>query len=300
MKKIFSKEFIIGISVIVAAVILFFGIEYLKGINMLSPTNYYYVTYKNVSGLEVSAPVSIDGFKVGQVREISYDYEHPGNIKVLLAVNKQLRVPEDSYATLSSTLMGGAFVNITVGTSPKMLEIGANIPTHPTKGLMDALGEDMMPAINKILPRVDSLIYNLNLLVADPALTQSIRRLDGITLNVLSACEGLNTTMHGDVPVVMRNARSITATLDSVSTNLAALSYTLKQLPLSSTMDNVHTITANLEQFSTQLNDKNSTLGQLTNDAELYNRLNRVAADVDSLIVDIKKNPKRYISIKLL
>lgn len=300
MKKLFSKELIIGISVICAIVVLIFGIEYLKGINMLSPANYYYVTYKNVNGLEVSAPVTIDGFKVGQVREINYDYDHPGNIKVLLAVNKQLRVPEDSYAALSSTLMGGAFVDIKMGTSPKMLTVGADIPSREIPGLMDALTKDVMPSVNTILPRIDSLIYNLNVLVSDPALTQSIRRLDGITANVLGATEGLDATMRRDVPALMRNGRSAAIRIDSISDNLLALSQELKQLPLASTMGNVEKITSNLEQFSNQLNDRNSTLGQLTGDSELYDRLNRVTANIDSLIVDIKKNPKRYISIKLL
>ncbi|MDE7096781.1 MAG: MCE family protein, partial [Muribaculaceae bacterium] len=78
------------------------------------------------------------------------------------------------------------------------------------------------------------------------------------------------------------------------------LSYQLKALPLESTVENVNQLTENLSRFSNQLNDKNSTLGLLTSDPELYNRLNQVSADIDSLLVDIKKNPKRYISIKLL
>lgn len=300
MKKLMSKEFVIGISVIAAIAILVFGIEYLKGINMLSPANFYYVSYSNVSGLEVSAPVTIDGFKVGQVREITYDYDNPGKIRVLLAVNKKLRVPDDSYAVLSSTLMGGGYVDIKMGKSKNMLAIGSDIPTKHTTGLMETLSADVMPAVNSILPKIDSLLYNLNTLVADPALTQSIRRLDIITANVQGATIGLNNTMNRDVPAVMGNARRITTKLDTVSNNLAALSYQLRQLPLTSTMDNVNEVTANLVKFSNQLNDDASTLGRLTHDPELYNRLNRVTADIDSLILDIKKNPKRYISIKLL
>ena len=106
--------------------------------------------------------------------------------------------------------------------------------------------------------------------------------------------------MRKDVPAFMHSARSVTTKIDTVSANLVALSAQLKQLPLSSTMDNVNEVTANLVRFSNQLNDQSSTLGKLTNDPELYNRLNRVTADIDSLILDIKKNPKRYISIKLL
>jgi phospholipid/cholesterol/gamma-HCH transport system substrate-binding protein len=300
MKSIAKKELVIGASVIVAIVVLFFGIDYLKGINLLNPTNFYYADYENVSGLEVSAPVNVNGYKVGQVRSIEYDYDNPGHIKVLIAVNNKLKVPEDSHAVLASTLLSGGYVDLQLGTSKKYLEVGSTISSKTSSDLMEAVNNEIMPAVEQILPKVDSLLANLNKLVADPALQQSIQRFDGITANVLGVTEGLNTTMSRDVPMVMRNAKSLTTKIDTVSYNLVQLSHSLRQLPLSTTIDNVNAVTANLEAFSNQLNDKNSTLGLLTTDPELYNRLNRVSADVDSLIVDIKKNPKRYISIKLL
>ncbi len=300
MKKIFNKEFIIGICVIAAIVILIFGIDYLKGINLFSPANFYYASYDNVAGLEISSPVTVDGYKVGQVREIQFDYENPGKIKVLLALNKNLRIPVDSRATMGSTLMSGNFIAIKLGKSAEKIPVGGDIESIETSDLMSSLSEDIMPAINQILPRVDSLLYNLNKLAGDPALISSIQRLDGITGNVLNATDGLNSTINKDLPIVMRNVKSISHGLDTVTSNLGVLSAQLKSLPLNTTVENVNALTDNLTKFSNQLNDPNSTLGMLMNDPELYNKLNRVAADVDSLIVDIKKNPKRYISIKLL
>ena len=300
MKKIFNKEFIIGICVIAAIVILIFGIDYLKGINLFSPANFYYASYDNVAGLEISSPVTVDGYKVGQVREIQFDYENPGKIKVLLALNKNLRIPVDSRATMGSTLMSGNFIAIKLGKSAEKIPVGGDIESIETSDLMSSLSEDIMPAINQILPRVDSLLYNLNKLAGDPALISSIQRLDGITGNVLNATDGLNSTINKDLPIVMRNVKSISHGLDTVTSNLGVLSAQLKSLPLNTTVENVNALADNLTKFSNQLNDPNSTLGMLMNDPELYNKLNRVAADVDSLIVDIKKNPKRYISIKLL
>lgn len=300
MKKLISKEFIIGISVIAAILVLVFGIDYLKGINLFSPANFYYAEYENVQGLETAAPVTINGYKVGQVREIQFDYANPGKVRVLLALNKDLKLPVDSKAELASTLLSGAYVNIRMGSSTKMLEKGSNVPTMVVPDMMASISNDVMPAVNSILPKIDSLLYNLNTLVADPALLASIQRLDGITENVYAATDGLKTTLKSDIPIIMRNTRGITHGLDSVVSNLGMLSYNLKELPLSRTVDNVNQITANLTKFSDQLNNQKSTLGMLMNDPELYNRLNSVAASVDSLIVDIKRNPKRYISIKLL
>lgn len=300
MKKILNKEFVIGICVIVAIVILIFGIDYLKGINLFSPANFYYASYDNVAGLEISSPVTVDGYKVGQVREIQFDYEKPGKIKVVLALDKKLHIPVGTKATMGTTLMSGNFIALSLGDSSEMLPIGGEIESLGSTDFMTSLSEDVMPAVNQILPKVDSLLYNLNKLAGDPALLSSIQRLDLITGNVADATNGLKSTMNKDIPLVMRNAKSITEGLDTVVDNLGILSAQLRTLPLNTTVDNVNALTANLTQFSNQLNDKNSTLGMLMNDPALYDKLNKVAADVDSLIVDIKKNPKRYISIKLL
>lgn len=307
MKKFKSKEFVIGLCVIIALAILFFGIDYLKGINLFKPANFYYAEYDNVAGLELSAPVTIDGYKVGQVREISFDYEKHGKIKVLLALDKKLNLPEDSKAEIASTLLSGSFINIHVGSSKKMLPVGGTLQTCMTPDLMASLQDNLMPQVGGVLERVDTLLSGLTTLVSDPAIYQTIGRVNGISNNLLLASDGLKTTLKSDIPGLMRRAGGTMTRIDTITYNLAVLSAQLKSLPINSTMENVYDISGNLSTasknlntFSTQLNDKNSTLGLLTQDPELYYRLNRVTADIDSLILDIKKNPKRYISIKLL
>lgn len=300
MKKIFSKEFTIGLCVIVALIILFFGIDYLKGINLFKPANFYTAEYDNVSGLEIAAPITIDGYKVGQVREINFDYDKPGKIKVLLALNKELRLPEGSVARIESTLLSGAFINITLGHGSRMIPIGGNVPSGNAPDLMSSISNDVMPAVNSILPKVDSLVHNLNLIAGNPAIPVAINRLDGISMNMLSATSSLNRSMGRQVPAILDNAGRITRNIDTITDNLGAFSSQLNTLPISESMNNLNELTENLVRFSHQLNDQKSTLGLLMSDPELYNRLNRVSADVDSLIVDIKRNPKRYISIKLL
>lgn len=303
MKKIFGKEFVIGVSVILAIAVLIIGIDYLKGINIFKPTNFYEVYYDNVEGLEKSAPVQLNGFKVGQVREVTLDYAKPGKVKVVLALNNSLRLPKGTAAELGQTLLSGAFINLHLGNEGGELEKGSVLPAVTVSDLMSSLQNELLPSVSGILPKVDSLLANLNKLVADPALLESIQRLDGITTNVDGATRSLNTamgTMGKQLPMILRNAGIASTQLDSITANLALLSTDLRQLPLQPTMENVERVTANLDAFSRQLNDRNSTLGKLTNDPQLYNQLNRVTADIDSLIVDIKRNPKRYISIKLL
>lgn len=303
MKKIFTKEFVIGLSVIIAIAVLFFGIDYLKGINLFRPANYYEVYYNDVAGLEVSAPVTINGFKVGQVREVSIDYENPGKVKVVLALDKKLRLREGSTAVLGSTLLSGAYVILEPSKTGNFLEIGSQLTPREGSDLMATVSDELMPKVNGILPKVDSLLYNLNVLVSDPALLASVQRLDGITSNIYGVTQGLDKTMlsvNNNIPYILNNAGKATVGLDTITSNLAILSRDLRNLPLQPTMENVERITYNLEEFSRALNNPNSTLGKLTTDPALYNQLHRVSADIDSLIIDIKKNPKRYISIKLL
>ncbi len=300
MKKLFSKEFIIGISVIVALVILFVGIDYLKGINIFKPANFYVANYENVAGLEVSAPVTIDGYKVGQVREINFNYTQPGKIEVLLALNKSLRIPEDSKAIIGTSLLNGASVEIKMGKSTKMLEVGGEVSTEVKPDMMADLSDNLLPSVQGILPKVDSLLFNINKLVSDPALLKSVQALEGITENINKASGGLNAVMSKQVPSVMSNASQVASNLNTITNDLVTLSAQLSKLPVANTMNNVNEITENLSKFSNQLNDKNSTLGLLMNDPELYNRLTKVTADIDSLLIDIQNNPKRYISIKLL
>lgn len=303
MKKKLGKEFLIGISVIVAILILIFGIDYLKGINLFQPSNFYLVYYDNVAGLEVSAPVQINGYKVGQVRNISIDYHNPGKAKVTLALNKKLRLPENTTAQLGQTLLSGAFVALNLGDSKNILEVGSTLQPASEPDLMSAIQSQVLPAISQVLPKVDSLLHNLNMLTGDPALSRSIGRFDGITENLYNVSGGLNNSMislNRSLPLILNNAGKASVNLDSITDNLAILSYQLKGLPIQPTMENVNQITENLELFSRRLNNPNSTLGLLTSDPLLYNQLNRVSADIDSLIIDIKKNPKRYINIKLL
>lgn len=300
MKKIFNKEFLIGISVIGAILILIIGIEYLKGINLFRPANYYTAYYDNVDDLTISSPVLVDGFKVGQVREINFNYERPGKIEVVMALDKKLQLPEGTVAEIGATMLSGARIELSLGAGPGVIPVGSEVAAGSKGGLMSSIQDGLMPAVSSVIPKIDSLLLNLNRLVANPALTASIENLDDITVNLLATSQGLNTTMNKSVPQIAENAAGLTVKLDTIVDNLGQLSYQLKSLPLGATMDNVNQLTANLSEFSNQLSNKNSTLGMLTNDPELYNRLNQVSADIDSLIVDIKKNPKRYISIKLL
>ena len=297
--KSLKKELIIGLCVLIALLVLFFGINFLKGVNIFKAANYYYATYTNAAGLQQSAPVTLDGFKVGQVREINYDYTNPGHVKVELSVDRELRIPKGSEAVIEQDLLGTATVVLHLSDAKEYEEVGATLLSHTQKGMLDNVTSTVMPQLGSTFAKIDSLLVNLNALVADPALAKSVGRLDAITFNLEVTLRQLRASA-GALPPVIKNVDGLTSNLNTVSSDLAVVSGKLKEAPVDSLMNNITSISANLKELSATLNNPDSSLGLITHDRELYDNLNNCAASLDSLLIDVKKNPKRYISIKLL
>ena len=297
MKK---KEILVGLTVALALVLLFVGINFLKGVNVFKAANYYYATYTDVAGLSTSAPVTINGFKVGQVRSVEYQYDNPGHVVVEFSVDKALRIPQGSQAVITTDLLGTATIALRMGADRSAFySVGDTVATGVDAGLMSAVSNDVMPAVSAIIPKIDSLITGLNTLVSDPALSASVRRMDNITADLGASVQSLRTVMAAMEPV-SRNVTSITANVDTISGNLSTVSGELAAAPVDSIMGELNRTVANLEQLTAALNNPDSSIGRLTSDPELYNNINSTVMSLDSLFVDINRNPKRYISIKLL
>ena len=294
-----KKEITISICVIVALCLLFLGIDFLKGVNVFKPANYYTATYTNVNGLAVSAPVTLNGFKVGLVRSIEYQYDNPGHVAVELSLDKELKLPVGSKAVIVCDMLGTATVQLELTANKEFYPVGSEVESETASGLMDSVSKDLMPNIAVIFPKVDSLLTSINKLVSDPAIIASVKRLDAITANLESTTNSLNKSVKS-LPVLMSGVNSTVDNVNRLTGNLAEVSEDLKSCPLDSTLQNIQQTTENLRMLTQELNNPNSTLGLLMKDPELYNNLNNTVKSLDSLFVDIKKSPKRYINIKLL
>ena len=303
MKKVFRKEVIIGVCTIIALVILYSGIEFLKGINVFKPENHYYISYTDVAGLDIASPVKLNGYKVGQVLNIRYEYDNPGHVEVEISIDEELKLPKGTKAVLVGDLLGTASIVLDMGSSGEFYDYGAKIEGETPAGLMDNVSNDILPSVAAIVPKVDSLLTSVNKIVADPAIYASVQRLNDITANLSETTAKLNSFV-GSLSPVMTNVEGFTANLNDISNDLVVVSKELKSLPLDSTVSNINATAENLQHITntlnTSINSKNSSLGLLMNDAQLYNNLNGAAGSLDSLLIDVKKNPKRYISIKLL
>ena len=298
MKKLFRKELLIGVLVLTALAILIFGIDFLKGANVFQPTNYYYATYTDVNGLAVSAPVTVNGYKIGQVRDIQYQYDNPGHVRVEIALDKDMKLPKGTVAQLTTDMLGTSSIALVLAPGKDFYASGDELVVEQPKGMMASLSEEVLPGVATIIPHVDSLLVTVTNLAGDPALRQSIQRLDAITANLEQSTVQLNNTLRQMGPIA-GDVKQVTGNFVTTSDNLNAFSATMRGLPVDSLMVQVQSTLDNLNELSRQLNNPNSTLGRLSNDPALYNNLNSTVQSLDSLFTDIKANPKRYINIKV-
>lgn len=290
-----TKEIKIALVAIVGLLIMYFGINFLKGINLFSSNTYYYITFDDVQGMGASTPIYADGYKVGTVDGIEFNYGETGPIKVKADINKELRIPAGSQAEIVKDLMGNLQVNLLLANNPReRIEPGGIIAGAINDGAMGKVAA-MVPAIEKMLPKLDSILGSLNTLLADPAIAASLHNVQTITTNLTVSTRELNTLMAGlnkQVPGMINRANGVLDNTNKLTSNLAALD-------VQGTLDQVNRTLANAEEFTNKLNSDKGTLGLLLNDPQLYHNLNATMRDADSLVVNLKQHPKRYVHFSL-
>lgn len=293
--KGFTKEVKIALVAIMGVIILFFGMNFLKGLNVFSSTDDYYIEFKDISGLSTSSPIYADGFKVGTVKDVIYDYSGDHPTRVLVGLDKAMRIPAGSTAEIESDFMGNIKVNLLLANNPRERVMpGSTIKGNVNGGALSKAA-DMIPTIEKMLPKLDSILGSLNTLLADPALAQSLHNVQTITGNLTTSTAELNKLMaslNKGVPVMMAKADGVLDNTNKLTSNLA-------QLDIQNTMQQVDQTINNVKELTAKLNSNNGTLGLLMNDPSLYNNLNSTMCSADSLLTNLRQHPKRYVHFSL-
>ena len=293
MKTVFTKEAKIGLVSIVSLALLYLGINYLKGVSLLKPVNHHYVAFSNVKGVTVSSPVFVEGFKVGLVREISYDYDTTGKISVLVSLEDKMRINKGSYITVVNSFLGGAELHIHLNTFvDDYFHSGDTIEGRMETDMMTSVQENLLPGIEQMMPKLDSILGGLQTLVNHPALTQSLAHVEQTTASLEHSSRRLDQLLAKDVPVIVENLKGITTNFESVSGQL-------KELDLAGTMRTVNATLANLKLTTDKLNSADNSLGLLLNDRQLYDNLNGTMENASLLLLDLREHPKRYVHFSL-
>ncbi len=293
MKKGLSKEAKIGLVTIVGLFLLYFGINFLKGVDIFKPANHYYVRFKNVSELQKSSPVYVDGFKVGLVNDIVYDYASNDGILVIIALDKSMRIEKGTYVKMSSALTTGASLHLVLNKHvDSFYSPGDTIEGRTSVGVMDRFSDNLMPQIEVMMPKLDSILTGLQALVNNPALMHSLNNLESTTGNLSKASAGLDQLMRKDIPVIMANLKAVTSDFTEVSAEL-------KKIDFDGTMRTVDTALKNIDKMTQQINSNDNSLGLLLNDRQLYDNLTTTSANASVLLQDLKQNPKRYVHFSI-
>ncbi|MDR1938407.1 MAG: MlaD family protein [Tannerellaceae bacterium] len=293
MKRKFTKEAKIGIITIIGLSLLYLGINYLKGINLFKPSNQYFVSFDNVKDVTISSPVFVDGFKVGLVRSISYDYSTTDKIKVEMSLDDEMRINKGSYVVIVRSFLGGAELHIHLNKYiGDYMKSGETLEGRMGEDMIGSVQDNILPAVAGLLPKIDSILTGLQTLINHPALSESLAHIEKTTGNLEASSRQLNQLLNKDVPVIISD-------LKTVSHNFSGISEDLKSLDLQSTVRSVNETLANLKLTTDKFNSKDNSLGLLLNDNSLYYSLNEAVGNASGLLLDLKEHPKRYVHFSL-
>ena len=286
------KEVKIGLIGIIAIAMLFFGINYLKGVRMFHPSCYYYVEYTDINGLSTSSPVFASGYKIGLVRDIEYNHANPGHVVVEVELDNDMKIPTHSRGELVTDMLGNIKMNLILNLKSKeYYQPGDTLSGIVNNGLM-GVAEGIMPKVEQLMPKMDSILHSLNQLLANPALSATLENTEKLTASLNVTTRQLNQFMQNELPL-------LTNRMVTIAENVTVISENLKDIDYAGTIQKIDSTLYNVQTLTNKLNNKDNTIGLLLNDPTLYNNLSATTANAATLLEDLKAHPKRYVHFSL-
>lgn len=308
----FTKEVRIGLLVLVAFLVFFAGFYFLRGVNLFSSQVKYLAYFESVEGLSLSAPVQVRGLAVGRVASIELEGEATDRVRLVLEVDRDLKLPAGTVAVLNSgDLLGSKFIELEWGEGEATLEEGAVLETRKEGGLLDNISTEITPLIldmRQVVTTLDTVLQGINTMV-DPAtrrgLQNSIRSLDE-TMENLSALTGTLESESRTITRFLGHAESVASNLEAnnqrvtrILENLEATSGQLAAADLKGTVETLHNALREVEGLVHELNQDQGSLGLLIHDRQLYDNLTQTLYSLDRLLEDINRRPSRYINLTI-
>jgi phospholipid/cholesterol/gamma-HCH transport system substrate-binding protein len=300
-----NKEVKVGIIAVIIIAFAIWGYNFLKGKNLLSTNDTYYAIYENIDGLEEASPVILSGFKIGIVEEIKIHDIYRDKILVRFAIEKDVKLPRNSEARIvSASLLAGKAIKINFSDSKKLHASGDTIIGILEKDLVSSLSDELIPVKNKI----ENLVVSMDSVLAifDNKRRDNLKKsLDNI--NIITEEFGeLIDSENSKLASILNNAESISSNLknnneqiSNILENFSNISDSIEQANIKTTLLNANIALVQFAEISKKINQGEGTIGLLINNDSLYNNLNNLAADLDSLVLDLNENPKRYVHFSL-
>jgi phospholipid/cholesterol/gamma-HCH transport system substrate-binding protein len=292
-----SREFKVGVLAVLCAVILYFGLNFLKGVNIFSSTATYVGQYENISGLTEQAPVLIKGYQVGLVESIQYDFTKSPSFTVAVSIAKEIQLPQGTkMALVANGLLGGMAIELQLPETSGALayQRGDTLPSVVVPGLFESLEQGILAKLDSVLGEANTLVASLNNSMEEGSLYQTLQNVEQITADLKVSGADLRQLTHKQLPTII-------AKVDTTITGFAALATDVREADIVGLVDSVQSVIAGVNGA---INSNAGTLGLLLNDKTLYDNLNVALEDldhavlnVDSIVMSIKARP--FIKKKL-
>jgi len=290
-----SKEIKIAGVAIIAVAIVYVGIIFLKGLKLFSDDVSYFVEIADVQGMPTASDVRANGLKVGNVKAITFNSEKQ-NLTVEINVNPNFQIPQGTSVYMTKEMLGSAMMNLKLGPDPTaLLQPGDTIMGAPMTDLMSAAGA-MIPEVEKMLPKVDSILTALNILANDPALASSLHNMETVSADLKMTTRQINGLLGRDVPQLMAKTNTICTNLETTTNNLNQIDMLGIAQKADATLGTVQDMTF---KINTAMNSKETSLGMLMNDNSIALHLDSTMMNSSRLLEDFRLHPKRYVHFSL-
>ena len=296
-----SKEFKIGVFVVVVLTASFFLINYLRGKDIFNKEIEISSRYEQLDGLVASAPVYIKGYKAGKVTEVSYDRE-ADEFVVTCSVIKDFRIPADSKMTIHGVdIMGGKGIRIDLGSSVEMIEDGGFLLASSEPALLDGLASSVAPLMDKVGRTLDSLnvtVAAVNRILADGNITRTIAHIERTMADISSVASSLEGK-SAELNTFIDNLAVLSAKFISIADKTEDIAGDASSLMSSINPEELSAVVTSFKELLVNINDPDGTIGKLLTDGSVYKSVDELLNDVDVLIKKIQENPKKYIRISI-
>lgn len=299
-----SREAKIGFVAIVTVGLFYWGFNYLKGKNVFKRTGLYYTQYENLSGLKESASVLINGYKVGQVQDISIMKDSSRQLMVSFLVEKRMRIPSGTVAELASAdIMGTRVINLLYTNSLTFLKSGDTLPSTIKIGIMDEI-EPIKEQIEELTISMNSLLNGINEIM-DPDTRNNIKNtlanLDKTSgkINQMVSSDGEIKSLLTQLNQVTKQINKATTELPTVMSNIQSITDTLSRIEIQNIMMSTKKALNSTSEILEKVNSGQGSVGLLVNNDSLYNNLTQATQNLAILLEDLEKNPKKYVHFSI-
>lgn len=290
-KKTFTRELWVGLLGILALLIIYLLINFFKGVNVLKEGKRFYVKFDNIGEIINTSPIYLNGYKVGNVSNIIYDFNSTDGVFVEINVDKRLNIPQGSYAEVNNKMLGSSTISLRLGKGNKFVTPGDTINGYLNGGAMQEAG-NMLPQINAMIPKVDSILVSLNNILGNPSINRSVNNVEQLTQELGKTTAMLNSLLKNEIP-------EATEKLIKIEDNMLAVSSQLSEVDYKRMFATLEESATNLKQITEALSNGEGTAGMLLKDSTLYNNLNSTCAAATELLEDLKEHPKRYVHFSI-